>query len=66
LKGRGRLVADKGLPNPDVVVVIGRDYNGVTERPGVAPASSSTTATPSTSPAAPAPTPAGAPAQPAC
>jgi LCP family protein required for cell wall assembly len=72
LKGGGRLVADKGLSNPDVVVVLGRDFTGVAERPGTAPASSTTTANPPTSTSGPAPapatapTPAGAPAQPAC
>ncbi len=64
LKGGGRLVADKGLSNPDVVVVLGRDFKGVAERPGAAPAPSTTTAAPPAP--APAPTPAGAPAQPAC
>jgi LCP family protein required for cell wall assembly len=68
LKGGGRLVADKELSNPVVVVVLGRDFKGVAERPGAAPAPSTTAATPpaSTSTPAPAPTPAGAPAQPAC
>ena len=68
LKGGGRAVADKTLSNLDVVVVVGRDYKGVAERPGAAPAAPTTTATPPASmPApAPAPTPAGAPAQPAC
>jgi LCP family protein required for cell wall assembly len=68
LKGGGSLVVDKGLSNPDVVVVLGRDYKGVAERPGTAPAPSTTTASPpaSTSAPPPAPTPAGIPAQPAC
>jgi LCP family protein required for cell wall assembly len=70
LKGGGRLVADKALSGSDVVVVLGRDYKGVTERPDVAPAPSTTTATSAPSTAgtapAPAPTPAGAPAEPAC
>jgi LCP family protein required for cell wall assembly len=68
LKGGGRLVADRTLSGSDVVVILGRDYKGVAERPGSAPAPSSTTAAPpaSTSAPAPAPTPAGAPAEPAC
>jgi LCP family protein required for cell wall assembly len=68
LKGAGRTVADKSLANLDVVVVLGRDYKGVADRPGAAPPASTTTAAPSPSTAvpAPAPTPAGAPAQPAC
>ncbi|MDQ3945651.1 MAG: hypothetical protein M3357_10960, partial [Actinomycetota bacterium] len=68
LKGGGRLVADKGLSNLDVVVVAGRDFRGVAERPGTGPAPSTITAAPtaSTSAPAPAPTPAGGPAQPAC
>lgn len=68
LKGAGRPVADKSLSNLDVVVVLGRDFKGVAQRPGAGPASSTTTAaTPaSTSVPAPVPTPAGAPAQPAC
>jgi LCP family protein required for cell wall assembly len=75
LKGAGRLVADPDLGNLDVVLVLGRDFKGVSERPapgGSGPAPRATTAPPpataATTPAAPArpPTPSGAPAQPAC
>ena len=67
LKGGGRLVADKTLSGSEVVVIVGRDFKGVAQRPGSAPAPS-TTAAPPASHASPgkAPTPAGAPAQPAC
>lgn len=73
LKGVGRLIPDSGLGNLDVVVVVGQDFKGITDRPGSArPApgpGSTTTAPPPTTTASPAaipPTPSGAPAQPAC
>ena len=72
LKGVGRLVADPGLRNLDVVVIAGADFKGVAPRPsgaaagGVdAPASTSTSTTAPPAPAVP-PSPSGAPAQPAC
>ena len=75
LKGVGRLVADPGVGNLDVVLVVGRDFKGVASAPGpvrAAPGPTTTTAAPPASttapPAstAPGPTPSGAPAQPAC
>jgi polyisoprenyl-teichoic acid--peptidoglycan teichoic acid transferase len=66
LKGVGRLVADPGLRDVDVVLVAGANFKGV-----AAPTATSTsTTTATTAPPAPAPTapptPSGAPAQPAC
>jgi polyisoprenyl-teichoic acid--peptidoglycan teichoic acid transferase len=73
LKGVGRLVADPGLRNLDVVVIAGADFKGVASRPtgaapgGVAPAATSTSTTaPASAAAAGPPTPSGAPPQPAC
>ena len=72
LKGVGRLVADPGLRNLDVVIIAGTDFKGVAPRPAgaapggpAAPAATTGTTARAPAPAAP-PAPSGAPAQPAC